>query len=323
MKKVSYVFPGQGSQYVGMGLDIYERSAEARAVFQEADRVLGFSVSDLCFNGPADMLNDTQYAQPAILTVSVAYLEALREKLKESGTQIEPTFVAGHSLGEYTALVAAGSLSFADALRLVWERGRLMKEEGEKHPGGMAAVIGLADDRLKAVVEAASSEGVVVIANSNSPVQTVISGEVQALLKAMELAKNEGAPKVARLTVSIASHSPLMQQAGTALSEFISNINLVDPIVPLIANITGQALTTADDIKRELADQLCKPVAWVASVMEMLESGVNTFVEVGPGQVLSGLIKRISDEAQVLKLEDLMLGETPGEAPVSASALPA
>ncbi len=318
MQKISFVFPGQGSQFVGMGKEAYERSAAARAVFAEADRVLGFPVTGLCFYGPAEMLNDTQYAQPAILTVSVAYLEAVREKLRESGAEIAPQYVAGHSLGEYTALVAAGSLSFGDALKLVWERGRLMKEEGERRPGGMAAVIGLPDERLKEVVEEASSEGVVVIANSNSPVQTVISGEIQALLKAMELAKNEGAARVARLAVSIASHSPLMQQAGMQLSQLINNIKLNDPLVPLVANITGQALTTAEDIKRELSDQLCKPVAWVASVRQMVEGGVNTFVEIGPGQVLSGLIKRISDDVQVLKLEDLMRGDSMQDSPAGA-----
>lgn len=306
MQKISFVFPGQGSQYVGMGKEVFERSAAARAVFEEADRVLGFAVSDLCFNGPEEVLNDTQYAQPAILTVSIAYLEAMRERLRESGVGIAPQYMAGHSLGEYTALVAVGSLGFADALRLVWERGRLMKEEGERRPGGMAAVIGLSDERLREVVAEANSEGVVVIANSNSPVQTVISGEIQALLKAMELAKIEGAARVARLAVSIASHSPLMQQAGTQLSQLIGNIKLTDPLVPLVANITGQALTTAEEVKRELSEQLCKPVAWVASVREMVEGGVNTFVEIGPGQVLSGLIRRISDDVQVLKLDDLL-----------------
>ncbi len=306
MEKVCFMFPGQGSQYVGMGREIYDKSPAAHAVFDKASEVLDFSVGELCFSGPTDRLNDTQYAQPAILTTSIAYLEALNERLKQTGRQIKPAFMAGHSLGEYTALVAAGSLQFEDGLRLVWERGRLMKEEGERHPGGMAAVIGLTLERLKGVVEEASSAGVIVIANANSPVQTVISGEVEALLKAMDLAKREGAAKVARLAVSIASHSPLMQQAGMQLSQLIGSINLVDPIVPLVANITGQVLTTAEDIKRELSEQLCKPVAWVASVREMLGDGVNTFVEVGPGQVLSGLIRRISDDAEVLRFDDLM-----------------
>jgi [acyl-carrier-protein] S-malonyltransferase len=304
--KTSFVFPGQGSQFVGMGRDIYVSSPAARAIFDEADQVLGFSLSDLCFNGPAEQLNDTQYSQPAIFTVSIASLEALREWMRETGQHIHPAYMAGHSLGEYSAMVAAGSMPFADGLRLVWERGRLMKDAGERNPGGMAAVIGLPDDRLRDVVKAASSEGVVVIANSNSPIQTVISGEIAALLKAMELAKDEGAARVARLAVSIASHSPLMQQAGEQLSVILTNLTITDPIVPLVANITADLLTTAEEVKRELSQQLCKPVAWVASVRQMIEGGANTFIEVGPGQVLSGLIRRISDDAQILKLEDVM-----------------
>jgi [acyl-carrier-protein] S-malonyltransferase len=306
--KTSFVFPGQGSQFVGMGRDLYASSPAARAIFDEADKVLGYSLSKLCFEGPEEKLNDTEYAQPAILTVSVAYLEALREKLRERGEVLEPAFMAGHSLGEYTALVAAGSVSFADGLKLVAERGRLMKEDGERTPGGMAAVIGLSYERLVKVVKEASSEGVVVIANSNSPVQTVISGEIGALLKAMDLARKEGAAKVARLAISIASHSPLMQHAGMQLTHLINNIHLTDPLVPMVANVTGTVLRTAEDVKRELSDQLCKPVAWVASVRQMVEDGVGTFVEVGPGQVLSGLIRRISDDVQILKLDDVMKG---------------
>jgi [acyl-carrier-protein] S-malonyltransferase len=305
--KTSFVFPGQGSQFVGMGREVYESSPAGRAVFDEADRVLGYSLTTLCFEGPEDVLNDTFYAQPAIFTVSIAYLEALREKLRLSGQELLPAFMAGHSLGEYTALVAAGSISFADGLLLVQERGRLMKEEGDRKPGGMAAVIGLSHDRLQSVVNEATSEGVVVIANSNSPIQTVISGEVAALLKAMDLARKEGAARVARLAISIASHSPLMQQAGEHLNQIISNIHLTDPLVPLVANVTGTVLRTAEDVKRELSDHLCKPVAWVASVRQMVEEGVGTFIEVGPGQVLSGLIRRISDDVQVVKFDDAML----------------
>lgn len=306
--KTSFVFPGQGSQFVGMGRELYDSSPAGRAIFDEADRVLGYSLSKLCFEGPEETLNDTQFAQPAILTVSIAYLEAFRERMRNTGQEITPSYFAGHSLGEYTALVAAGSISFADGLRLVQERGRIMKSEGEKKPGGMAAVIGLTQDRLQTVVDEAGSEGVVVIANSNSPIQTVISGEIDALLKAMDLARKEGAARVARLAVSIASHSPLMQQAGEHLNQFISNINLTDPLVPLIANVTGTVMRTAEDIKHELADHLCKPVAWVASVRQMVEEGVSTVIEVGPGQVLSGLIRRISDDVQVLKLDDFMSG---------------
>ncbi len=306
--KLSFVFPGQGSQFVGMGRELYISSPAARAVFDTADGVLGFALSDLCFNGPEEQLNDTQYAQPAIFTMSIAHLEAFREWMRETGQQFEPDFVAGHSLGEYSALVACGSLSFEDGLRFVWERGRLMHEAGEDSPGGMAAVIGLAHDQLMQVVEQASSEGVVVIANSNSPIQTVISGEVKALLKAMELAKQEGAARVARLAVSIASHSPLMTHAGQQLNQVLSSIHLTDPLVPLVANVTGTLCRTADEVKRELSEQLCKPVAWVASVRHMIDEGATTFIEVGPGQVLSGLIKRISDDVQVLKLDDVMKG---------------
>lgn len=295
-----------------MGRELYVTSPAAKAVFDEADQVLGYSLSKLCFEGPEDVLNDTKYAQPAILTVSIAYLEALHERLRETGQEIEPSFLAGHSLGEYTALVAAGSISFADGLRLVQERGRLMKVDGDKKPGGMAAVIGLSHERLQTVVDEAGSEGVVVIANSNSPIQTVISGEVAALLKAMDLARKEGAARVARLAISIASHSPLMQQAGEHLNQFISNINLIDPIVPLVANVTGTVLRTAEDVKRELSQHLCQPVAWVASVRQMVDEGVGTFIEIGPGQVLSGLIRRISDDVQVLKLDDVMRGANAG-----------
>jgi [acyl-carrier-protein] S-malonyltransferase len=306
--KTGFVFPGQGSQFVGMGREVYASSPAARAVFDEADHVLGYALSKLCFEGPDEMLNDTQYAQPAIFTASIAYLEALREWMRGTGHEISPAFVAGHSLGEYTALVAAGSLSFADGLRLVQERGRLMKADGDRTPGGMAAVIGLPSERLETVVRQASAEGVVVIANSNSPIQTVISGELSALLKAMDLARTEGAARVARLEISIASHSPLMHQAGQQLNQLIVNINFSDPIVPLVANVTGTVLRTADDVKRELSDHVCKPVAWVDSVLQMVEEGVGTFIEVGPGQVLSGLIRRISADVQVLRLDDVMRG---------------
>jgi [acyl-carrier-protein] S-malonyltransferase len=303
-QRIAFVFPGQGSQYVGMGRSIYERSPAARAVFERADAALGFPLSRLCFEGPAEELEDTINAQPAILTVSIACLEALREKWRALGQIVRPLFVAGHSLGEYSALVAADALDFAEAVRLVRERGRLMKETSLERPGGMAAIIGLDDATLEEVCCEAASTGVVVVSNANSPDQRVLSGEVQALLRAMELARQRGARRVARLGVSIASHSPLMQRAAQQFSEVLAGIRLREPSVPLVANITGQVLTSAEDIRRELAEQLCRPVQWTHCVTEMLNRGVSSFAEIGPGHVLSGLIRRISQDVQIITLND-------------------
>ncbi len=303
--QIAFVFPGQGSQYVGMGKQLYDASPAARRIFDKADAILGFPLSTLCFEGPQAELDDTYNAQPAILTVSIACLEALKERFGALGYLGTPKLVAGHSMGEFTALVAAGVLDFDDALQLVRERGRLMKESGEQRPGGMAAVIGLDDETLAQVVEEAQSEGVVTLANANSPGQTVLSGEVAALQRAMDLAKARGARLVQRLAVSIASHSPLMQQASQHFNELISRINFRTPQVPLIANISAQALTTVDELRAELSEQLTRPVQWTRSVQAMVSEGVDTIVEIGPKQVLSGLIKRITPEARPVTLTDV------------------
>lgn len=302
---VAFVFPGQGSQYVGMGRPLYEQSPAARAIFEQADEILGMPLTRLCFEGPEDELQDTINAQPAILTVSLAMLAALNERILGLG-EIKPRYVAGHSLGEYSALVAAGVLSFEEGLRLVHERGRLMKKNGEELPGGMAAVIGLNETTLEEVCRQASSEGIVIPANENAPGQSVLSGEINALLRAMDLAKAAGARKVVRLGVSIASHSPLMQIAGAQFAEIIEHLHLRDPQIPIIANITGQAIHTAEELRRELAKQIERPVQWTRSVLEMINGGTTTFIEIGPNQVLSGLIKRINRDVQVYSAEQLL-----------------
>jgi [acyl-carrier-protein] S-malonyltransferase len=304
VRPVAFVFPGQGSQYVGMGKSLYEASPTARKVFDQADRVLRFPLSELCFLGPEAQLNDTFNAQPAILTVSIACLYAIKERWQAIGQVIAPIYVAGHSLGEFTALVAADVLDFEAALLLVRERGRLMKENGLTRPGGMLAVLGLDRIVLEEVVQEASSRGVVTLANANSPGQLVLSGEAAALSYAADLAIAKGAVKVVRLPITIASHSPLMARAAAQFAELVVRLPLRQPRIPVVANITGQLLTTADDVRRELADHILKPVQWTASVLEMVTLGSAEFFEIGPGQVLSGLIRRISREVQVVNLSD-------------------
>jgi len=294
--KIAHVFPGQGSQSVGMGHKLYQSSPKAKEVFQEADEALQFSLSRLCFEGPEDELRQTINAQPAIMTVSIACLRAA----SEVNHTVSPSFVAGHSLGEYTALVAANVLGFADAIRLVRERGRLMQKAGEIKPGGMAAVIGLDEAVLREICRESGAE----IANFNCSGQIVISGSKEALARAMELAKARDARRVIPLQVSGAFHSTLMQPTIEGLSQAIAQINFRTPEVPIVVNSTAQPVTTAEGVKEELLRQLCNCVQWQPSVEYMVEEGVSTFIEIGPGQVLSGLIKRISNKVQVLNMSD-------------------
>jgi [acyl-carrier-protein] S-malonyltransferase len=305
--RVGFVFPGQGSQFVGMASQLAAASPAARQVVAEADDLLGFSLSSLMREGPAETLEDTINAQPAILAASVAAMAAIRERAAEQGKTLVPSVVAGHSLGEFSALAAIGVLSLGDAIRLVRERGRLMKEAGEIAPGGMAAVLGLDDDTLAEVCAEAAEGQVMVVANSNCPGQTVISGEVAALERAMDLAKVKGAKRVARLGVSIAAHSPLMAEANRQFGEQIATVAIEEPIAPVIANATAKPLSTADEIRAELMAHMEGPVLWTATIQEMSALGATTLVEIGPGAVLAGLNKRIIRDLPTLGIADLGL----------------
>ncbi|MBI4301028.1 MAG: ACP S-malonyltransferase [Chloroflexi bacterium] len=297
--RLALVFPGQGSQEVGMGSALYESSPPARAIFREADAILDFPLSRLCFQGPEEELKRTINAQPAIFTVSLAYLRTAKEA--NPAEAFHPHFVAGHSLGEYTALVAAGVLEFGDALRLVRERGRLMEEAGSIARGGMAALIGLDEATVEEVCQETGAE----IANLNSAQQIVISGSREALARAVDLARARGARHAIPLEVSAAFHSSLMGPAREGMAKALFRMSLRHPFIPIVANSTGQPVTTAEEVKAELLTQICSCVQWQRSVEYMVEAGVTTFLEVGPGRVLSGLIRRINNQVQVANIGDV------------------
>lgn len=302
MGRIAFVFPGQGSQYVGMGRALAEAFAEARRVFEEADACLGYPLSRLCFEGPEATLNDTFYTQPAILTVSVA---AWRVWTALGGPP--PDMVAGHSLGEFAALVAAGALSFPDALRLVQERGRWMKWAGEQQPGAMAAVLGLEREVLEAIcAEAARETGeAVVVANDNCPGQLVISGGKAGVARAGERARAQGAKRVIPLAVSIAAHSPRMAPAVAPFRKILAETPFAAPRIPVIGNVEARPLDGRPEaLREELARQLTAPVRWTESVRYMVEAGVTRFVELGPKDVLSGLIRRIAPQVRTQAVED-------------------
>jgi len=291
VQTMALVFPGQGAQRVGMGKALYESFPEAQAVFHQANEVLGFDLKRLSFEGPEDELNDTINAQPALLTVSIAALRALEARCELP----PPAFVAGHSMGEYSALVAAGALDFADGLRLVRERGRVMKAAGERSPGGMAAILGLSDE---VVAEICNQVDGVQVANYNAPGQVVISGSREGLEAAATLAREAGAKRVVPLAVSIAAHSALMAPIVGEFAQAVKAVTIREPQVPVVGNVTARPLPDVAAIRDELIRQLTAPVRWVESVRYMIAQGVTTFVEIGPGEVLSGLIRRIDRSAQ-------------------------
>lgn len=302
MSRFAYLFPGQGSQFVGMGQALFQAHPQVQAIFDQADEALGFALSQLCFEGPEDVLTDTINAQPAILTVSVAALEVI----KAQEATVPPAFVAGHSMGEFSALVAAGSLSFLEALHLVRERGRLMKLAGEVSPGGMAAVIGLDVEKLAAACDEARQEtgGVMQIANDNCPGQVVISGDTESLKLAMDRAEAAGARKVVQLAVSIASHSPLMAPITGEFAAAVDAAPIADAAIPVVANVSATPITRADDIRAELKAQLTSPVRWTESMRYLVDQGVTRVVEIGPKDVLSGLMRRIERNVERVNLGD-------------------
>ncbi len=304
---LALLFPGQGSQHSGMGKRLAEISQAARRVFDKADNELGFSLSGLCFEGTEEELEDTVNTQPAILTTSIAYLADLRERLAEKGRQLRPSFVAGHSLGQFTAAVAAGAIDFSDGLRLVLERGRIMAERVRTRPGGMATILGMAEDDIDHVCRDASPEGNVLAAVFNGPGGTVISGDVGPLQKAMALARERGG-RVLRLPISVPGHTPIMGDAGRELSRFISATPFRDPSTPVVSNVSAKLLTRAEEVRQELSDQLVSAVQWARCVLAMANQGAGVFVEVGPGHSLSKMVRRIAGDAQVIGTD-----ETPAE----------
>ncbi|HET7676832.1 MAG TPA: ACP S-malonyltransferase [Candidatus Limnocylindrales bacterium] len=303
MEVVAYVFPGQGSQSVGMARQLADSSGAARAVFAEADAALGEPISRLAWDGPAEELDRTENAQPALLAASIAFLRALEEAWAAAGTRaIEPAFCAGHSMGQYSAMVAAGVISLADGVRLVRERGRLM--QAASGDGAMAAVIGLADEHLAELEAAGQAAGVFAIANRNSPGQVVVSGQRRAVEVAAEAARGMGAKRAIVLPVSVAAHSPLMTGAAEGMRRAIEGVEFRDPEVPLLANADARRLTTGEACRAELIEHLTRGVDWIAAVNAMLDEGVRAFVEVGPGRVLSGLVRRIAPEARAVAVDD-------------------
>jgi [acyl-carrier-protein] S-malonyltransferase len=299
MDKRAAIFPGQGSQKVGMGKDLYEAFDAAREAFDEANEILGFDLKSVCFEGPDEKLVQTRYTQPAIVAHSIAAW-----RLIASGG-FRPDYVAGHSVGEYAALVAGGVLTYAGALRLVKVRAEAMQNCGEENPGTMAAIIGMPEERLSDLLEGARAAGVIEAANFNSPGQTVVSGDIAAVTRATEIAPGLGAKRAVRLNVSAAFHSPLMEKSVADLSAMVGQVEFRPASVPVVCNVTARPGTDPVEIRELLKKQLLSPVLWQQSMQFMIREGVKNFVEVGPGNVLCGLLRRIDRSADCASCSDV------------------
>jgi len=294
MSKIAFVFPGQGSQYVGMGEDLYSSSKE---FLDSANATLGFSLTDIMFNGPIELLKQTDNTQPAIFLHSIALFSKISE--------LNPDMVAGHSLGEYSALVAAGAIEPLDALSLVRLRGEAMLQAGIEQPGTMAAIIGLTPEKVDAICKTVSEKAIVQSANFNSPGQIVISGSIEGVHSAMTLAKESGAKLVKELVVSGAFHSPLMASAKEKLQKKLDETKISDAKVPVYANVTAKPVVDSKEISKLLFDQLSAPVRWEETIKNMIGDGATKFYEIGPGKVLQGLIKRINRSVEVFGIDKL------------------
>jgi len=294
MERIAFIFPGQGSQAVGMAEDLYENSGSVREIYERASEAIDLDLASLTFDGPEEELKKTVNTQPALLVASVAAHTLLVER------GVEPWAAAGHSLGEYSALVAAKSLTLEDAVRAVRERGRLMYEAGLERPGTMAAVIGLTEDQIEPIVKEAALDGVVQIANLNAPTQIVISGEVAAVKRAMDLAATGGARRVIQLNVSGAFHSELLESARRGLAELLDRTTFEQPQCFFVSNVTGTAIEDPEEIRRRLAQQIVKPVRWADCMRALVNRKASLMVEVGPGNVLRGLMRKIEPEVRAV-----------------------
>ena len=296
--KIAFIFPGQGSQYAGMAKEFIENFAESKEVFETASSVLGYDLAHLCLHGPVEKLNLTENTQPAVLAASIAILRPLERR------GLTASAAAGHSLGEYTAITAAGGFGLKDAVALVQKRGRYMQEAVPEGSGLMAAILGMEREDVEKTCHEAAKNGIVGPANYNSPGQIVIAGEKKAVEKAMELAKGAGAKKVIPLAMSVPSHCSMMKQAGQRLAQELEKVNISDLRMPIVNNADAKFLHTASELRPSLVRQISSPLYWEDSIKNMASDGFDTFIEIGPGKVLSGLVRRIAKDAKVLNVED-------------------